>query len=53
MGYLGEQLVSVVEAALGKRGGELDKLGSGEGVLEEVVSEHLGVDLEETGDGSA
>lgn len=45
--------MGVLEAALGEGGGELEELGGGEGVLEEVVSEHLGVDLDEMGDGGA
>ena len=46
VGNLVEHLVGVVEVAVGRCSAELEDLGGCKGVLEEVVSDHLGVDLE-------
>lgn len=47
VGNLVEHLVGVVEVAVGGRSAELEDLGGCKAVLEEVVSDHLGVDLKE------
>ncbi|KAJ8629325.1 hypothetical protein MRB53_022648 [Persea americana] len=46
VGNLVEHLVGVVEVAVGRCSAELEDLGGCKVVLEEVVSGHLGVDLE-------
>lgn len=53
VGNLVEHLVGVVEIAIDGGGTELEDLGGRKWVLEEEVSDHLGVDLEELVHGRA